>query len=245
MQTFESPIARLRAIYRIPTTADTERVLELHVGECGPVLDEAWPARSAVSCRLVDRAVAAPASALDLEPGFRTCEASLAGPLAFPAGSFDMAVLHLTLDDLATTLRSRPAAPVVNEWLARVAGVLRPGGIIAGCAVNATSPMAWMGGARGARPRRHALMSVLSCARVLGRAGFADVQVFNLIPDAAEPRAIVAAESKMSRRAFAHEIQSARESMGLAGYLVRRTMLQLSIHRLIEPVIFYWGTRRC
>ena len=106
-------------------------------------------------------------------------------------------------------------------------------------------PMAWMGGARGARPRRQAPMSVLSCARVLGRAGFADVQVFNLIPDAAEPRAIVATESRMSRRAFAHEIQSARESMGLAGYLVRRAMLQLSIHRLIEPVLFYWGIRPC
>jgi hypothetical protein len=240
MQSFESSITRLRAIYRIPTTADTQRVLELHVGEPGPVLDDAWPASSAISCRIVDRVGAAPPSTVEIAQGFSTCDVPFAGPLPFAAGSFDMAVLHFTLDGLANVSRSRRSAPVVNEWLARVAQVLRPGGIVAGCESNATSPMA-----RAGRPRSRPPMSVLTCARVLGRAGFADVQVFNLIPDAAEPRAIVSVENKMSRRAFAHEIQSARESVGLAGYLVRSAMVQLSIHRLVEPVMFYWAIRRC
>jgi hypothetical protein len=245
MQTFESPIARLRAIYRIPTTADTQRVLELHVGEHGPVVDATWPATSVVSCRLVDDAMAPSASTVGIEPGFQSCDCGWAAPLPFPPGSFDMVVLHFTLDDLAAAAGSRGTAAGVDEWLRRVAQVLRPGGIVAGCAANATSPAARRGRGAGARRGGRPTMSVLTCAEVLGSAGFVGIQVFNLIPDAAEPRAIVASDRVMSRRAFAHEIQSVRESLGFAGLLVRRAMLRLSLHRLVEPAMFYWGTRGC
>lgn len=249
MKIYESPIERMRAIYQCPAASDMARVLELHVGDFGPILNQNWPAKLAISCRLVNR-VGELRYTPKAESGFIKCEALLNEVLPFASGSFDMAILHYTLDDLATGLSRRKSRVIAEHWLREIARVICPEGLVVGCGSNGCSPIPALKrylskGQQSVTNRSQPVMSVLSCAKILDQTGFHDIEVFNLLTDTNNPRSLASIDPLLSRRVFEHELQSIRESLGFGGYLIRKLLLHLSADRFLEPNIFYWGFRRC
>lgn len=249
MKIYESPIERMRAIYQCPVSSDVARVLELHVENYGPILSENWPAKLALSCRLVNR-VGDFRYTPEVQSGFVTCDVSLNEELPFATGSFDMVILHHTLDDLATGLTRRESRVLAEYWLRQVARVIRPEGLVAGCGSNGCSPISALKrylskGHQSVASRSQPVMSVLSCAQILDRVGFHGIEVFNLLTDTNTPRSLASIDPLLSRRVFEHELQSVRDSLGFGEYLIRKLLLHLSADRFLEPNIFYWGFRRC
>jgi SAM-dependent methyltransferase len=247
MKPYHTGTARLRAIYQLPTPPGNAAVLELHLSDAGRVLDDQWPAESLVSCRLTPE-LARPWRASDLKNRRHDCEASYHESLPFAPGSFDVVLLHHTLDELASVFRQKRPRQVVDQWLRQVASILRPGGLVVGCGLNRTSPGSWLrragAGSTTAAAEVRAL-SVLSCETALLQAGFCNPEVFNLLPDSTTPRAIASVEAGASKRSFRHALDATRESLHLPGYLARKALVELSLNRFLEDTLFFWGYKPC
>ncbi|HMW64930.1 class I SAM-dependent methyltransferase [Accumulibacter sp.] len=234
--------ARLRALYQIPTPPGKAAVLELRLGDEGRVIDDAWPADLVVSCRLTET-ISHPCTPNSAGARVQTCEAAYDAPLPFAADTFDLVILHHTLDELASVFSQRSSQQVAEDCLRRVAHVLRPGGLVVGCGLNRSSPRAWYERPRAARRVR--ALGVHSCRNVLLRSGFADAQVFNLLPGLDNPRGLSSVDAQASRITFRRALEASRASLGTAGYLARRIVVGLSLNRFIENVLFYWGYKPC
>jgi SAM-dependent methyltransferase len=246
LRPYELASARLRAIYQLPAVLEHAAVVEFHLGDHGRVVDGEWPVDLAVSCRLV--ADGCPSSiAMPVSKRLHSCQASYNQPLPFHAASFDLAILHHTLDDLAAAFPQRRPREVADEWLIRIASILRPGGVVAGCGLNASSPRCWRWRKGGATSGTSdvAALGVRSCQGALLGAGYRDIQVCNLWPDPQAPSTIAAVEGEASRRAFRYALESSRASLSRSGYLVRRAVVELGLNRLLERHLFYWGRRPC
>ena len=246
LRPYESASARLRAVYQLPVAVDGAAVLELHLRDHGRVVDGEWRARQVVSCRLVGGGCGSPI-ANPLTSRMQTCQASYNEPLPFAAASFNLVILHHTLDDLATAFPQRRPRQVAAEWLGRIAPILAPGGVVAGCGRNGSIPhcWSWWRGGTTSGFSEVAALGVHSCQSVLLGAGFRDVQVSNLWPDPQAPSSIAAVETEASRRAFRYALESSRASLSRSGYLVRRVVVELTLNRFLEQHLFYWGYRRC
>lgn len=239
--------ARLRALYQLPTPPGESAALELHVGDGGRVIDSTWPADLVVSCRLTDT-VRQPWSSVDRSARLQVCEAAYDGPLPFAADMFDLVILHHTLDELAAIFRRRASHQLAEDLLRRVALVLRPGGLVVGCGLNRTSPRGWFrrqAATRAAGIQRVRALGVHSCRDVLLRAGFRDAQVFNLLPDADDPRTLSSVDAHASRLTFRRALEASRPSLDVPGYLVRRIAVGLSLNRFVEDALFFWGYKPC
>lgn len=246
LRPYELASARLRAIYQLPAMVDGAGVLELYLQDHGRVVDGEWPARQLVSCRLVGGDRGSPVTT-PMIGRLHGCEASYDEPLPFTAASFDLVILHHTLDDLAAALPQRPPRQVAEEWLARIASILRPGGVVAGCGRNGSSLRGWHWRRRAVTSGSSevAALSVLSCQGALLSAGFRDIQVCNLWPDPQAPSTLAAVEVEASRRAFRYALESSRDSLSRSGYLLRKAVVELGLNRFLEPHLFYWGYRSC
>ena len=223
MKPYHTGAARLRAIYQLPTPPGNAAVLELHLSDAGRVMDDQWPAELLVRCRLTPE-VSRPWWAADIKSRPHDCEASYHEPLPFAPGSFDVVLLHHTLDELASVFRQKRPRQVADEWLRQVASLLRPGGLVVGCALNRTSPGSWLHRARTGSTIAAAevrVLSVLSCKAALSNAGFCNPEVFNLLPDASAPLAIASVEAGASKRWFRHALDAMTGSLHLPGYRVR------------------------
>jgi len=234
--------AQLRALYQIPTPPGQAAVLELRLGDAGRVVDATWPADLVVSCRLTDT-ITQPWKPAGLGRRVQTCEAAYDAPLPFAADTFDLVILHHPLDELAAVLSQRSSQQVAEDCLRRVAHVLRPGGLVVGCGLNRSSPRAWC--ERPRATRRVRALGVYSCRNVLHRSGFAEAEVFNLLPGLDNPRGLSSVDAQASRITFRRALEASRASLGTAGYLARRIVVGLSLNRFIENVLFYWGYKPC
>jgi len=245
MRPYHSGIARLRALYQLPTPPGRGAALELHLSDRGRVVGEHWPADLVVSCRLdalANRPWQGPAGTA----GAGECQVSYHEPLPFPPESFDVVILHHTLDELAAVFRSKPASQVAVEWLQKIAAITRPGGVVVGCGRNRTRPR-FLSGHQGTPTEKAEIPSlgIFSCQAALLRAGLQEVQVFNLWPDAEAPSTIASIEAAASRRAFRYVLESTRESLSRPGYVARRLAVELGVNRLLEQGLFYWGYKPC
>ncbi len=247
MKPYQSGIARLRAIYQLPTPARTAAVLELHLSDRGRVVDSQWPAELVVTCRLT-----ATASRLWNVTGIKTqpdeCDASYHQPLPFAPQTFDVVILHHTLDELASVFCQTSPRQVAADWLRQIASIIRPGGVVVGCGRNRSSPKSWrrhLGETSTSAAVPRMPLGTLSCHALLTRAGFHDPQVFNLWPDSTEPSTIACVDWIASKRAFRYELESRRAALNLPGYLVRRIMVELGLNRFLEETLFFWGYKPC
>lgn len=242
-----SDAARLGAIYQIPTPPGSAAALELHLSDAGRVMDDQWPADLLVSCRLTSE-VSRPWHVADIKAKRHDCETSYHEPLPFAPASFDVVLLHHTLDGLASVFRQARPLEIADEWLRQVASILRPGGLVVGCGLNRSSPGRWLrhhGAGSGTAAAEISALSVLSCPTALLQAGFCNPQVFNLLPDSSAPRSITSVEADASKRSFRHALDATRESLNLPAYLVRKLLVELSLNRFLESTLFFWGYKPC
>lgn len=247
MSCYDSPRARLRAIYQVPGPRHAQSVLELSFGGAPEILDEDWPAENRFFCQLLADLAAGPSSA-EPRQGLRYCSTPFSAGLPFPPQSFDQVILHFTLDDIALQHALASARETGDAWLKQIIEVLRPGGVLTGCGRNRSSPRYWL-------PRIYrfigvgmpvrAVFGVGSCEQALGAAGLRDIQVFNLIHNAENPRTIISVRPHLSRPAFKHELQANRELFGGTAYFLRQIVVAASLNRFLEETLFFWGYKPC
>jgi len=239
MKPYERDESRVRALYRVPLPAGRQRILELSCGRTPLLPGEPWRGERAVSA-ILDDVPLCKSGAANVEQ----CRVDPREPLPFPAQSFDLVMLHGTLDALVRADAAWNAAGAREGLIARAAAALAPGGIVAGCVGNRTGLMGWRPNApRGAATAGRGTYTMRSCAALLRRAGMHDVRVFNLVPNAAGPLAIFSTEWRLSRQAFLRELEVVRPLLRVPAYLARRAVAELALNRHFEDWLFFRAVR--
>jgi SAM-dependent methyltransferase len=178
-----------------------------------------------------------------------------AGGLPFPDGSFDVVVLHRTLDRMSALSQRNRRTLVIGDFLSQVARLLSGGGLAIGCVKNRHGLDRVLGEAR--RLFGHASdslvdhaaaphpLSVLACHRMLVAAGFNDVRLFNMLPDPDAPSRVVSIETRWSRRACRQQVKEMRGLVRPISYAMWRTLAELGVSQYLGPATFFWGRRAC
>ena len=110
MKPYEPDIARVRAMYRLPTAPAPGRVLELYVGTARVLFDGPWAGSTATLAPLTDPFAELP----------------------FGPDAFDVVVLHRTLEPLLANPAVR-APDALAGLFGRIRAVLARNGVVAGC----------------------------------------------------------------------------------------------------------------
>jgi SAM-dependent methyltransferase len=242
MTPYASPIDRAKALYRIPTAPARNRTLEVCCASGPLVLAGPWRGEGHACCT-----IGATAEGPDVSVAASSLHcADLVDPLPFESQSFDLVVLHRTLDDLAAT--SPGDTPRGEHFLAQVAGLLAPGGVVAGCLQNRDNLL--LIARRAARklgvapPALHAAYSVRDLKRMLERAGLVDIRVFSLLPNCESPLRLIDIDPRVSRLMFRHELNAGRGH--LVPFIAKRLALELGLYRrLVTRAFFFWAYKRC
>ena len=233
---YERGESRVRALYRIPSPSGRQRVLEICCGRPPVLPGEPWKGERAVTC-ILDGTPAATTRA----PGSAQVRADPRA-LPFAPASFELVMLHETLDGLQRADASWRSPAALDGLLRRLAELLTPGGVVAGCVANGSGFGRWLRGMRGSASPGGSF-TIGSCKALLQRAGLEHVRVFTLIPDSSAPLSIVSTDRDLSRRAFLRELEIVRPALGLPGYVARRLFAGLALNRYLEGSLFFWGRR--
>ena len=249
---YESDSARIRALYRIPTIPLPARVLELRCGSRSVLGDEPISGDVAVVGAMDDRTAGTalrrrePLTHDSRLPCFVRCNELL----PFADQSFDMVVMHHTLDYVAALTRKLERAFDTATWLEQVGAVLRPGGVLVGCSTNRYSARRLLSrlgrglDSGGDDTAPVGTLSFVSCRHKLEQAGFEEIEVFNLIPNADSPRKLLAVDRSISRRSFRVELDVTRAFLSWPQYGIRRIIVELAANRFIEESLFFWANKR-
>jgi hypothetical protein len=186
---------------------------------------------------------------VDLHPtatSHSICCAEYDKDLPFAPASFDLVILHQTLDDLITAQRGQGRTFAVVEFLLRVNKVLATGGVLAGAVCNRTGIRHNLSLLLRLLTRRLnnapvATFSLKSSRETLERAGFGSIAVFNLLPNAESPLNLINTDAAISRLTFKKELESNRSVLSIRSYLARRLVAELALNRFLEQSIFFWG----
>ena len=251
---YANPVDRARALYRIPTAPKRNRTLEICHGR-EPLLSEFnWPGEGHFAC--VTGAAAEPGGGqpnMGNRPAFAALT-SFADRLPFAAKSFDLVILHRTLDDLAAASELQPAGFDAAAFLNQVVDVLAPGGLVAGCVDNRYGlkralrklSRRWRGdAARSEVADSDAAFSLGTLRALLVGAQLSDIRLFTLLPDCDAPMKLVDADAGISKLAFRRELEAQRHCLSPSAYLARRVAVELGLARHVESAIFFWGYRAC
>jgi SAM-dependent methyltransferase len=222
---------RTRLLYRIPAVSNRGRALDLTVGGKSLPLDGFW------SGGLVEFEAS----------GWRAGE-----NLPFPDGSFDVVVLHRTLDRLAAiaTREGRPLA--IHDFLSQVARVLSGGGLIIGCVENRPSldraldrVKRLFGKASSVSASDSRRLTVRQCDRALAAAGFADIMLFNLLHGPDTPSRLLSIERGWSRRACKRHLEGLRGLVGPFSFATWRVLAEFGVSQYLGSATFFWGRKSC
>jgi hypothetical protein len=241
MAPYASPTDRARALYRIPTAPARNRTLELCCRRGPVVLARPW--------RGSDHACLAIGPLTESAGSDSACRFHQSDPsarLPFAAQSFDLIVLHRILDDL--TASSKESAFDAQDFLARLAELLTPRGVVAGCLQNRHSLASIVGRAAQRLGVTLSLESAAYSARglreVLEGAGLADIRIFSLLPSSDSPLRLIDIDRKISRLMFRHEVNAGRSKF--LPFLTRRLAAELGLYRgLLTRSLFFWAYRPC
>lgn len=242
MKPYESPIERLRTMYRLPTAPLRNRVLEVCHGREPLLLDYSWPGESATVCALGG------GHGLAQRDGLHQIDFDQLFPFAPEA--FDLVVLHKTLDDLQCAAHRGDVRFAPSQFMARIGCLLAPGGVVAGCISNS------LGMSRTLRRRRSrnsdvsagdsfSFLTANGCRRLLQRCGFTDIKTYTVLPDWQSPLRLIDTEPGVSRMAFRMELEATRSCTSGFSYWVRRIVAELGLYPHLEDSIFFWGYKGC
>jgi SAM-dependent methyltransferase len=243
MAPYASSIDRARALYRIPTVPARNRTLELCCRREPVVLARPWRGSEHACCTIGAPALTEYACS---ESAGRFHQADLTAPLPFALQSFDLIVLHRTLDDLAAS--SQGGMFDAQKFLAQLAKVLAPGGVVAGCLQNRHSLPSIV--SRAAQrlgmtaPLEPPACSARELREALERAGLVDVRIFSLLPSSDSPLRLVDSDPRISRLMFRHEVNAGRSHF--LPFLMRRLAVELGLYRgLLTRSLFFWAYKPC
>jgi hypothetical protein len=238
MKPYERSLSRVCAMYRIPTPPPRNNVLELCYGGPSIVTEPSWPGTFAVIGALRGRFPAG-VTTWEHEHPLRVIEHGT--ELPFADRSFDLVILHGTLDRLMQAEASFRRRGSLIAFLGRVRRVLAAGGIVAGCVANRTALSRWRSNAAECR---RGMLSIHSCRKLLARSGFVEIETFNVLPSADSPLRLINTVADLSRQGFRRELEVVHQSLSPFGYLTRRVSVELALNRFFEESILFWGRAR-
>jgi len=221
-------------------------MLELCFGAPSIFAGFIWPGELGVTCVLQGESLDKSHELLANTEHPR-CIADYRKPLPFAARSFDIVILHETIDRLINADHEMKDADVMLRFISRIREILADGGVLAGCFANRTGISRWGNVLRTqyaeSNASKQGAFTVGSCRELLGRSGFSRVQTYNVVPDAMSPSRLINTDADLSRLGFRRELEAARPSLSLLGYLARRTLVELALNRYLEDSIMFWGCR--
>jgi SAM-dependent methyltransferase len=247
MKPYERGISRVHAMYRVPSPPRRTRMLELCFGAPSILTGFSWPGEFAVTCVLQNGSLPVSTETLG-NAEHAQCVADYRKALPFAARSFDLVIVHESLDRLIGADHALENAQATIELIGRIRDVLVDDGVLAGSVGNRASFSRWgnlfkTSHAEGdASPA--ATFTIRSCRDVLARSGFSSVQTFNVLPGAQSPSRLINTDADLSRLGFRRELEAIRPSLSLPGYVARRTLVELALNRFFEESIFFWGRRK-
>jgi hypothetical protein len=229
---YADPADRVRALYRIPSTPFRNRTLEICHGREPLLPGHRWPGEGPPTEVVI--------------PDDGTPLAKLA---QWAPQSFDLIILHRTLDDLASAARG--AAPFdAQAFVDHVASLLVPGGVVAGCVhkrdrVRSTLSRAvhWWRNAPSTAVPSH--WSVSALRRMLVLAHLSQIRTFTLLPQTDAPLKLVDDDRRVARFAFHHEADVMRRYLSATAFQVRRLAVACDLPRRWEPAVFFWACKPC
>ncbi len=251
MQPFEQDDARIRALYRIPTAPGRERVLEICVNAPPVLAGHAWPGEIAVTYVLPPfKSQKAMGDQLPTVRGGLVCLGGLQEELPFESGSFDIMILHRTLDFMHAEFSERGQFFDAAAFLTRASMVLVSGGVVAGCIRNRNALVHLRAKLRAlfgtpsansqASPRA---FSMRSCRKALERAGLSRIELFSLFPNEESPSILVNSDPELLRSFYRRQLEARRPDLSLVGYIVRRLAAELALMRFFCETVFFWGRK--
>ena len=245
---YRSSDSRARALYRIPGALASNSILELFHQHPPLFEDITRHGMCATLCKVnVEPMPDAPDIPLQKE-GYGHTDYRV--PLPFEENSFDQVLLHRTLDDLARTSHGLQSAFDAQGFFERIARVLTPGGLVAGCINNRIGAKSVLrrvkrslGGFENLGPAGHFTPQGLQ--KALAAANFTDIQLFILLPNCDEPLRLVDIDPQISKVVFRHELHAARQLWSRSGYFLRLLAVELGIYPRFEESVFFWAYNRC
>ena len=226
---YATPADRARALYRIPTAPQRNRTLEICHGREPLLPGQRWPGEA-----------------------FAVAHATAAGLRQFAPQSFDLVILHRTLDDLAAAAPGEMSIDA-QALLDQAAALLVPGGLVAGCfhrrdglrsIVNRAAR--WLGRRRPAgQPEAAATWSVAALRRMLARARLGEIKTLSLLPSADAPFKLVDDDRHVARFAYRRELDFRRRHISEMGFQIRRIAVEIGLTRRLEPAVFFWAYKPC
>ena len=238
MTPYETAISRVRALYRIPTAPERNRTLELCVSREPLLLDGVWPGEHRSCCVLGAGDVAA-VHTMQRHTDYTK-------PLPYAENSFDLIVMHRSMDDLLVAARRDRVNFEPHRFLGSLLPILAPGGLVVGCVNNRFSlKLAWARLTRRNAEPMAGYFTLHGFRNLLRASGFDNVQVFTLLPNGIEPRKLVDPHPSISRIMYRRELEANRQHLSFPGYLARRTVAELGLYPHLEEAIFFWGYKPC
>lgn len=242
MKPYESPTNRLLALYQIPTAPAPNRVLEVCCGRPPVFLNSVWEGSSLAVCHVGPVKSNADASNLH--------QIEIGEAFPFAPASFDLIILHKTVDDVTAHASSSSTEFDSDSFLVAICQLLAPHGVVAGCAtsgnrLNSLRRRIRLPRAIGSMHDNHSCFTSEGWHEFLQRGGLIDIKVFIVLPHWDSPLRLIENDSAVSRRAFLNELEATRPAISRPSYLLRRMIAQLGLYRYLEDSIFFWGHRAC
>ena len=232
---YETAEARRNVLYRIPPLPEGGRVIELHFRGTAPILSGDWPRARVTTLAIAEWSV----------------ETAGVGTWPSPPGC-DMIVLHRTLDDAGAQSGQKGEAAAAAETLRYAIGMLRSGGVIAGCFANRHAvsvrgrflPRSPVGTDEDISGARRGVFSAASFRRSAIASGLSDLTIYCLYPGPGSPMLLLDMSPHVFRHFVRRDLGGRKRSMSDVRYFAKRLWVALALGRFVCPSYFYFGFKR-
>ncbi len=255
MRPFEPGVERARALYRIPPAAPSGKTLEVCI-EGQSLLSEAdWSGGERAICVLHRSGTALPDTHSDSSNSDVTIHhATLNSDLPFGKSTFDLIILHGTLDQLPLLAEIDSPIRSAEKLVSKLTDFLSSEGILAGCVQNRWSiknslrRIAWLFkkplGITGAPLMRNWPLSAFSCHRIAEHGGLVNIRMFGLVPNRDAPIKAFQIEPKLSRSIAKRQLFGLKPPLvSKPHYAIRRLLAESGVGHLVDESIFFWGKK--
>ncbi len=230
-------------LYKLPSVPARGKTLELLVSQPSVLTASPW----------LGREIAAYSIDFPSQPDTRFADNVADTPAArlpFPDNSFDIVVLHQTIDELADLARRKGKDFHIPAFMAEVARVLTPGGVATGCVGNRHSIKLaiqrikfCLGLADGSGIVAPPPLSSIACRQSLLAAGFADSKTYTVEPGADSPQILHEIEPGWPRRAALWHVEKARPNLSRPSYWLWRFLAELGISQWLTSTVYFWAKK--
>jgi hypothetical protein len=213
---YESDRARIAAVYGLPSRVAAPRVLELraHEDHDARLFRASQVARVNADGRLATA----------------------------PDGSFDLVVLHRTLDRLFGSQHPRQAHRHAMTLLESAASLLGPAGAVVGSVGNPHA--GWHPGFRGrSTADGNAWLGARRCEDMLAQASLERAEIFGVHPSADAPLTILSLQSQSYRQHALRELRRRGAGLGRGAYALRALWHATGLGRYLHRDLMFWAFR--